>query len=108
MIKYLTENTSRFRFALCECSNKKSISVVNVNTPVKDETPKKNTNMKCHLNHEVCLRNDYVRNEVFDNFYDDYLEFKFYVTGIIKATTPEVVHETFNCQCLSTNENRIT
>ena len=31
--------------------------------------------------------NDYVRNEVFDTFYEDYLEFKYYVSDIIKAGT---------------------
>ena len=32
--------------------------------------------------------NDYVRNEVFGNFYKDYLEFKHYMNDIIKTVTP--------------------
>ena len=32
--------------------------------------------------------NDYVRNEVFDTFYKDYLEFKHYMNDIIKTITP--------------------
>ena len=32
--------------------------------------------------------NNYVRNEVFDTFYEDYLEFKHYMNDIIKSITP--------------------
>ena len=32
--------------------------------------------------------NDYVRNEVFDTFYKDYLEFNHYMNDIIKTVTP--------------------
>ena len=32
--------------------------------------------------------NDYIRNEVFDTFYQDYLELKHYMNDIIKTITP--------------------
>ena len=46
--------------------------------------------------------NDYVRNEVFDTFYEDYLEFKFYMNDIIKTITPssELVNNLSNAMSL--------
>ena len=47
--------------------------------------------MKCHMSHiqrSALLCNDYVRNEVFDTFYKDYLELKHYMNDIIKTITP--------------------
>ena len=48
--------------------------------------------MKCYLNHEIRLCNDY---ELFHTFYDDYLEMKYCIIDIIKATTPEVALNQF-------------
>ena len=41
-----------------------------------------------HIQRSALLCNDYVRNEVFDTFYKDYLEFKHYMNDIIKTITP--------------------
>ena len=43
-----------------------------------------------HVTHQrsAFLCNDYVRNEVFDTFYKDYLEFKHYMSDIFKTITP--------------------
>ena len=52
--------------------------------------------------------NDYVRNEVFETFYEDYLEFKFYMNDIIKTQTPsfELVNNLSNANVsLQTKKN---
>ena len=56
------------------------------------DTPetKKSVHEVPHVTHQrsAFLCNDYVRNEVFDTFYKDYLEFKHYMNDIIKTVTP--------------------
>ena len=52
--------------------------------------------------------NDYVRNEVFDTFYEDYLEFKFYMNDIIKTITPssELVNNLSNANVSLQTKNK--
>ena len=59
---------------------------LDVNTPLISD--KSNCNFSSSKSQKIGRCNDFVKNEIFDTFYEDYLEFKHYVNDIIETITP--------------------